>query len=423
MALKSLIFDKKGNAWLNRMKRYALSGILVPSQENTVIPVPAAIGSNPGMSPLVPIQGPQDAFTEVYSFSGSDGSVETGFGVINRGIGTITIAGGSTSVVTGQGTKFLSQLQPGGIILYLQDGGPVTGVVTQVFSNTSAEIAAADFGLPVGIPFFFYTPNTLSADSDLTVKIQDLAWRRYLMNRDVPAAHVFGSNRKPLFLKESILLDTNQTLLYQFLNYSNAPASFAPIAEGRKWQYEAVKYPDVYKFLAGLRERKMYLQPYWLTLDDRFVTVPNAAGSQVNGRFTCTGDITLVLFNVYASAPGSNNSNVAQKVNVEFQDPKTDRSMQNSPINLACISGTSENPYRLPTPWIVEPQTQIKAKFTSLGLIGDVLNVSMTFHGVAIYTGSSFRGSTLTNRHLIDEAAKMYAAMSTPQIIPAAQGR
>jgi alkanesulfonate monooxygenase SsuD/methylene tetrahydromethanopterin reductase-like flavin-dependent oxidoreductase (luciferase family) len=215
--------------------------------------------------------------------------------------------------------------------------------------------------------------------------------------------------------------ETDQTLMLEFLNYNTSgAASFAPIAEGRKWQYNALKYPEVYNFIGGLRERKQYLQPYWLTLDKGWSTMVSTSGSRTTELLTCTGDITLILFNVYATAIGTD-GNVNDTVLVQFSDAKTMRSMQSQPMPLNTCTGTAQNPMRLASPWIIEPQTQIKADFTNNS--GVACKVYLTFHGVAIYTGSSFHGSTLTNENLRREAAKMYEAMSTPQIRAAeAQG-
>lgn len=408
MALKSLIFSKDG-VFLSSLKRYALSSVVVPTQQNTIVKIPTAASlTQPGRSVPVPLQGPADAATEIYSFTGKQG-------IVNQGIGTITTNGISAAVV-GTGTKFISQLQVGDTVLTTVGSFSVLSIQ----SNT-AFTANAVPGANTNANYFFSTPVQSSDGENIFVKITDQAWRRSLMNRDVPAIHVFGSNVKPEFIKESLLLETDQTLMLEFLNYNTSgAASFAPIAEGRKWQYNALKYPEVYNFIGGLRERKQYLQPYWLTLDKGWSTMVSTSGSRTTELLTCTGDITLILFNVYATAIGTD-GNVNDTVLVQFSDAKTMRSMQSQPMPLNTCTGTAQNPMRLASPWIIEPQTQIKADFTNNS--GVACKVYLTFHGVAIYTGSSFHGSTLTNENLRREAAKMYEAMSTPQIRAAeAQG-
>ncbi len=401
--LDSIIFNEKGVAQLNALKRYCLSGIIVPRQDLFVTPVPVAASiTQPGRSMPVPLQGPDDAFSEVYSFSGEQAATF-------QGIGKITTDGFSVAVV-GIGTKFTTQLQVGGSISTAAGSGFVQTITSDTTATTGIAMAAN------AASDYFFRQNVDT--TKLFVSITDQAWRRKLMNRDVPVKHVFGSNEKPGFIKESLLLETNQTLLLEYVNYDTSNAtSFAAIAEGRKWQYEAMKSKEVYDYIGGLRERKQYIQPYWLTLDKGFSSL--AAGARSVELLTCTGDITLVLFNLYAQAFRTDDGliDVTNKILVEFTDAKTKRSLQSQPVPLGACAGSIENPFRLSSPLIVEPQTQIQVNF--LNTDSSPVNVFLTYHGVAIYTGSSFRGSTLNNRKLIDEAAIMYEAMSTPQIRPA----
>ncbi len=408
MSLRSLIFSKNGSCYLNSLKRFACSAVVVPQQNLTIAKIPRAASlTQPGRATPIPLQGPADASTEVYSFTGKQN-------VVNQGIGQIQFDGGNK--VLGIGTKFLTQISPGDTI----STATVTGVVATVTSDTSLTTVA-----PVVASiedFFFVTPPIRITGENIFVKIQDQAWRRYLMNRDVPAFHVFGDNTKPLFIKESLLLETDQTLMLEFTNYdTTGAASFAPIAEGRKWQYEALKSSAVFNFIKGLRERKQFIQPYWLTLD-RGSTALAANGGTSTEFLTCTGDITLVLFNVYATAiTDEDPTDISNFVTAQMFDAKTQRSMQIQPTPLACVAGTAQNPMRLASPWIVEPQTQIRINFQNN--YTQPCKVYLTFHGVAIYTGSSWHGSTLTNKNLMREGEQMYRAMSEPQIIPAeAQG-
>lgn len=408
MALKSLVFDKKGTCFLNSLKRFALSGIIVPQQNLTIAKIPQAQSlTQPGRSHPIPIQGPNDASTEVYSFTGKQG-------LVNQGIGVIT-SDGATSQITGTGTKFLTQIQAGDYILIAGFTFPIVSVNSDTNLTTAAPITAV-----TNSNYFFYTPILTAFDqgsgANVFVSITDQAWRRRLMNRDVPVIHVFGDNQKPLYLKESLLLEQDQTLVLEFTNYSTTePASFAPIMEGRKWQKEALNDSAVYNFIGGLRDRKQFAQPYWLTMDKGRTTL--AIGASTNEFFTCTGDITLFLFNLYGQAFADDGSDVSNLVTVQFVDAKTQRAIQAQPMPLSTIAGTSQNPMRLPTPWIVEPQTQIRATFQNNS--GVACKAYVTFHGVAIYTGSSWRGSTLTNKHLMKEGQRMYKAMSVPQVRPA----
>lgn len=406
MALQSLIFSPSGIVQLNSLKRFALSGIIVPQQNLTVSKIPQAQSiTQPGRATPIPLQGPADASTEIYSFTGAQG-------VVNQGLGTISTDGITVGVV-GVGSKFLTQLQVGDTISTALASGTVASIQSDTQLQTVVAMAPGD----TNANYFFKTTAARIHGENIFVSIQDQAWRRRLMNRDVPVIHVFGTNKKPLFLKESLLLESDQTLEFNFLNYSTtSAASFAPIAEGRKWQIEALKRQNVSDFIGGLRNRKQFIQPYWLTLDKGWSTLP--IGGSSNEFMTCTGDITLFLFNCYGRAiRDSDGVDCSNLVTCFMKDAKTQRSMQTQPLPISCCAGIAINPMRFPTPWIVEPQTQIQLQFVNNS--GVACKVYMTMHGVAIYTGSSWHGSTLTNKQLMREGARMYEAMSTPQIRPA----
>lgn len=404
MGLKSLIFSKNG-VFLNSLKRFALSGLLVPPQELLVVKIPAAASATqPGRSPLIPIQGAADAKSELYSLTGKEG-------VVNQGVGKITSTGGDVNIV-GTGTKFLTQLQVGDNISTTAG----TAVIATVTSDTAATTVVA-LAASALLDYFFSTTIVATISPKLFVTIQDVAFRRYLMNRDVPVYHVFGDNQQPLFLIESLLLETDQTLLFQFLNYATGGrASFAPISEARKWQYEALKYDKVNQYIAGLLDRKQFIQPYWLTIDRGVSAIAAANNSQTIEFFTATGDITLFLFNAYGNAFNAAGSDVSDNILVTLSDAKTQRNICTN-IPLSCFTGSAPKPFRFSSPWIIEPQTRIQANFTNISLAA--ADIYMTFHGAAIYTGSSWHGSTLTSKRLKEEGERMNRAMSTPQIRPA----
>jgi len=63
------ITNKKGEIYLNQLKRFVKGGFLVPSQALNPVTTPAAV-VDPGRSPVVTLQGPQDSVTEIYTFIG-----------------------------------------------------------------------------------------------------------------------------------------------------------------------------------------------------------------------------------------------------------------------------------------------------------------------------------------------------------------
>ncbi len=404
--LETFVHGKDGKGgqqiFLNSLRRFCLSGVVVPRQDNNIAKMVAATSAqNPGRSNVIPLEGPQDARSELYSHIGQQG-------LVNLGAGTITAAG---NVITGVNTKFLSQLVVGDTLYTNGDHDTVATIVSDTTLITAGVLAAA------GVAFAYSTPVVADVRDRMTVEITDTAWQRNLMNRDVICNHVFGDNRKPLFLRESILLETNQTLLYRFYNKSSAgPGSFGFSCEARKWQAEAMKRKSVADFIADLRERKIWCQPYWLTLNDGSVSVP--ANSSATTFLTCTGDITLVLFYMYGQVITTGVSgNTQEKIQIELNDENSGRAMQNQPFTLNTGTGTPANPFILPTPWYLMPQTQIKAKFTNL-ITDAASEVFLTLHGVAIYTGNRRRGGGLIDPSILEEAQRIKNA-SRPEVIPA----
>jgi hypothetical protein len=399
--LESLIYDAKGDAWLNSLRRFVLSAMLVPTQQNLVVNVPMAVGTNRGVSNTIPIQGPEDAKSELHSLIGVQG-------VRNIGLGTITSA---ANAVTGTSTAFTAQLHVGSTILTAAAFATVTAIADDTHCTTNNALGAG------GVAYFFTTVINADARDNLFVEIEDPAWRRMLMNRDVPVQHVFGTAQKPLYMRESILLEGDQSLLFRFYNYSTAaPASITPMIEARKWQVESLKRPEVAAFIEGLRKRKLHIQPYWLTLDNGYIDV--AASDMVTQFFTITGDIAFVAFNLYGYVSTTGTLGDTQEyVALEFFDAKTNRALQIQPTTLNTACGTAFNPFHLPAPLICEPASQIRVRIRNL-VTNATVRVFLTFHGVACYMGIGMKGGALTDPAVMAEAAKMYQA-TMPVVIPA----
>lgn len=231
--------------------------------------------------------------------------------------------------------------------------------------------------------------TTVNADviARMSVQITDTAWRRRLMNMPVLVNHVFGSNLFPAFLRESTLLESQQTLLFDFYNNSTAGSTyFQFLLEKRKFQATALSRPDVTKYIQEMRRRKMFLSPFWLT-SDYPVTIP--AGAQADAFFTVTNDIYGIFFANMASFISTGSAgDTTEGFAVEFFDAKTERPLQNQPVARSCCSGTAGFPYVLPTGWIVEPNTKIHIRFTNL-ITDQPTTVFWTFAGVSAFVNKN----------------------------------
>jgi hypothetical protein len=240
----------------------------------------------------------------------------------------------------------------------------------------------------------------------LSVEFTEMAWRRTMMNRPIPTNHVFGTNIKPFFLKESVLLDQYQTLKVQFSNNSLLGASSFRIAgEITKFQAEMFKRPDVANEFASQRARKLFYQNYWLTTDQ---PISMAASGTATGQFILTGDIYFCamyqLGHVIYDAAGAT-GDTQEIVEIELFDAKTGRALQNQPFTLNTGLGTAENPYIFPHPIIIEPQTNLKVNYRNL-LTNKALEVFHTLYGVAVYTGRA----GLTEKSILQEAQVVFQA-------------
>ena len=230
----------------------------------------------------------------------------------------------------------------------------------------------------------FHSP-AVAADvqNRMSVLITDSAYRRRLMNRDILVNHVFGTNLTPLFVNESTVLESQQTMLFDFLNNSTVgPTDFQFGLEKRKFQATALSRQQVTDYLNQMRRRKLFLTPYWLT-SDAPVNIPAAGTRDV--FFTTTKDVYVVLFsNISSFISTGVAGDVIEGFTVEMFDAKTERPLFNQPIARSCCSGTAGFPFKLPTGWMVEPNTKIHLRFTNL-ITDAAIEIFWTFLGVADY--------------------------------------
>ena len=121
--------------------------------------------------------------------------------------------------------------------------------------------------------------HTVNADVSgrMTVQITDVAYRRRLMNLPVLVDYVFGTNLTPFFFRESTLLESQQTMLFDFSNNSTLGSTYFQFAmEKRKFQATVLTRKDVTQYIGEMRRRKMFLSPFWLTSDYPISVNPGA---------------------------------------------------------------------------------------------------------------------------------------------------
>lgn len=293
------------------------------------------------------------------------------------------------------GAIFLSPLVryvKGGVIVPAQAQFPLT-VAAGAAGNPTQAIPVTIQGSEDAVTEIFSLMGAQDAGTladvtnRFTVQITDTAWtgRRY-MNRPILANHVFGSRLQPFFLMESIVLEQQQAMQFQFFNASVAGAANWRMAlEMRKFQRTALEFQEVQKWAGEQRIRKAFLYPFWQTTDAA-VTIP--AGGTSEAFMSNTSDLWLYLFVAMAQGISTGVAGDLQEMfTVEVFDAKTKRPLQNSPISLNNFGGSSNFPYPLPTPIMVEPTTQIQLRLRNL-ITDQPTEAFITFAGIAHYTGA-----------------------------------
>lgn len=217
----------------------------------------------------------------------------------------------------------------------------------------------------------------------LTVQIRDTAFRRTLMNRPILFDHVFGSVFQPFFLGESILLEGQQTLEFTFFNNSaGGNAVVAMMLETRKFQASALSNPVNTDQIQLLRQRKTFMNPFWLT-SDQAIQIP--AGGTATAFFRNTRDYYLILQYIMArTITAGVAGDLQERIAYFIRDAKTGRPLMNQPVTLNMGTGTSQFPFVLPTALMVEPFTNIQIDFFNL-VTDQPTEVFWTFFGTGLY--------------------------------------
>jgi hypothetical protein len=229
------------------------------------------------------------------------------------------------------------------------------------------------------------------AANRMTVQITDVAFRRRLSNREVRVNDVFGSNLQPFFLPEALMLESQQTLLFDFQNNSTAgPTNFTFLTERRKFQATTLSRNEVSKYIGEQRKRKLFLSPHWLTSDFPITVGP---GATVDAFFTSSRDSyetqLMVIGGFLLVTPGPPPvGNTFEGFSCQIFDAKTERPLQNQPVPRSLCCGTPNFPYMLPCGLIQEPNTKIHVKFNNL-ITNRSINVFFNFVGVVNWTAKN----------------------------------
>jgi len=281
--------------YINDLRRYAKGTIIVPDTAN--LPVVTAASSD---SPPIPIEGPQDSISELYSTMHAHGA------------------------------------------------------------SDDADVQAR-----------------------LAVMIRDIAYRRDLMNRHILVNHIFGVGQRPGRLQESLLLENQQTMTFEFRNGSALGSSNLEFSlEARTFQGYGVAHPEVVNWLDMRRKRAAYMAPYWLTTESA-LSIPVSATRDV--LFVNTRDKFLLITQMMASVitTGSAGDEASEYFTCELWDAKTERKLMNQPVTFNTGFGTPQYPFILDDPLLIEPNTNLRGRFQSL-ITDETIEVFITLVGIQI---------------------------------------
>ena len=219
-----------------------------------------------------------------------------------------------------------------------------------------------------------------------SVQIDDQAYRRRYMNRDILVNHIFGTPGNPLFLPQPIWLENQQVLIFQFLNNSIVgAATFRQLMEGRTFQAQSLSRSEVTQLIGKKRREAVFFNPFWLTSDNPII-IP--AGGQTTAFFSNARDYYLLLRYIIRSWISTGIAgDVNEAFTVRFFDATNNRPLMNQPMTANMMGGNSNFPYVLPQPWSIEPVTSIRADFQNL-ITDQPTEVFLTFCGVGCFVAN-----------------------------------
>lgn len=208
---------------------------------------------------------------------------------------------------------------------------------------------------------------------------------RRFMNQSILCDHVFGTPQHPMQLPESIFLEPDQTLRFEFENGSTngAATSFYFGCERRKFQTVNVADGLVEKLIIKNRVEKDVFYPFWLSHGSDFVTLSASARQTI--FFNNTQDQWLLVWYAMATALTTGVAgDVTELFEAEWLDARTQRPLQNQPMTLNTGFGTGALPYVFPTAWLIEPESQIQCNLKNL-VTDQSTDVSISLCGCAAY--------------------------------------
>jgi hypothetical protein len=257
------------------------------------------------------------------------------------------------------------------------------GPVTAGFKQPYASVEGLDGGM--GTPFevrsiVFADSTDLTPNADFTIVLEELGEVRDFMNNPIHIRTIAGTAQTPGFLNEP----------YMFLSQHNIQAQFVKVAGGQTnvrvflcgaeyfpWSPEFMRRKkasaDIQAVIKKWINRRKYVTPYWLTLDEQNVDVAANATNQFYMKIGNDGHFEG--FKVASVSTGT--------FNWELQEPKTQQTIMNGQVTSATGTGTANFPALWPTAYLIPAGYRLRLQITDTS--GAPNRIFFTISGRKIY--------------------------------------
>jgi len=273
------------------------------------------------------------------------------------------------------GTIYLNELKRHVIPHFLvpQDLGNNTGALAVPALGVANCVLAPDqFGPFEG----FYL--TAMHNGDMTVRINDAAFRRDLMNRDVHIDTIMTptpGGQNPFILPETLWLEQRHSLVMTFTDLSNAIQAVYPVIHGRRFMLKQAKPGIASRFITRRQLQMRVTTPYFMTTDAAVTLANGAVGTRANMTISQEGHFVAHKVMVVSDGP----------FNMRVTDGRSGVSLSGTiwPHMFNSV-GTSRFPYIFCEPWFIARNSQLVFEFNNLNALG-ANRIFLTMAGRRVY--------------------------------------
>jgi len=214
--------------------------------------------------------------------------------------------------------------------------------------------------------------------ANVMVMIQDVAAKRFLMNREIHWLTLAGVGLRPFILPQTMMLHQRRSLVATFRDLAAAGANVDLVMSGRKFYPTAAGAPKLDNYIEKKLGRFGVATPYFLTTDDAVVF---AGAGTASFRMDVGPEGHFVGYKLMYV------TDIAGEFTFTLQDAETGRTLMNGLGNVGLVNsldgaGTAQYPFMFNEPWFIERNGAINVTFTAAA----AGNIWWTLAGVRIYS-------------------------------------